>query len=166
MLVLHPVDSFGYSDNLEASLRRMGVLDETWRERRFFAGDRLMRHIAFVGCMPSLRLRPEGEKPFVYIELPAVSDAPLFRFGRERPPRCADCGNPVDWGNISDEAATCRRCGRETSLSALRWPSRAACLARQVALIHGIHRGDAAPTEAFLEQLGKETGVGWDYCFL
>ncbi len=165
MLAIHPTDPERYYPELEVCLERIGLIAEPWRQRCFLVGDGLMRHIGLVGCMPSLKIRPDGKSGFCYIELPEVTDAPGFRFARARPPRCPACRQAIGWPDLSGDGMQCRCCDRRFPLPALRWPVRSAGLARQWLLIHELQRGDGAPTEAFLDLLERETGLPWDYCF-
>ena len=164
MLTIYPDSVDNHSVELEEILREIQLIAAPW-ESGYLVGSRFMQHISFVGCMPFLRTVPEEGEQICYVELPEITVVPqLFVSKAARKPRCRNCSKLVV--QKGDDRYQCDSCGEQWMAHQLNWGSRMSCWTRQRINLHQIVKGDAAPSEEFLQLLQSKTGFSWSFCFL
>ena len=147
-------------------------------DKRYFAGDRFIDHISFLGCSPCINLQPaeageEENDEFCHVSF-VIADAPLFLAGDNLgPPSCPSCRKRQQSGELAisqwqsvteDMSWECEHCGQVHPYAALNWRHTAA-VARTSIHVWGIHESEAVPNESLMNCL-KELNVGeWEYFY-
>ncbi|WP_126456231.1 hypothetical protein [Sulfuriflexus mobilis] len=182
-LVLYPRESTTVVSErvLEEALRGIDFIAEPFMiegEKRYFAGERFIEHVSFLGCSPHINLQPaeagqEYDTEFCHVSL-LVADAPLFLAGDNLgAPSCPSCrkrqqGGQLTispWQTVSEGMCwQCEHCGQEHAYTALNW-RRTAAVARTSVHIWGVHESEAVPNESLLNCL-RALDVGeWEYFY-
>jgi hypothetical protein len=182
-LVLYPreANTVVSESVLAEALGGIGFIDEPFMiegDKRYFAGERFIDHISFLGCSPHINLAPPesgqtDDTEFCHVSF-LLADAPLFLAGDNlAAPSCPSCRKRQQsgelalspWQTVSEGLFwQCEHCGQEHPYAALNWRHTAA-VARTSIHVWGVHESEAVPNESLLNCL-RALGVGdWDYFY-
>jgi hypothetical protein len=182
-LVLYPreADTVVSESVLAEALGKIGFTGEAFMiegEKRYFAGERFIEHISFLGCSPHINLEPaeagqEDDTEFCHVSF-LLADAPLFLAGDNlAAPSCPSCRKRQQSGELPLSPCQtvtegmcwqCEHCGQEHDYAALNW-RRTAAVARTSVHVWGVHESEAVPNESLLNCL-RALDVGeWDYFY-
>lgn len=179
-LVLYPRDPGRAphdTGQILAKLQGIGLIDGPWRGDRHLAGPRFLELIAFVGCSPQVRLKPDDDASiqvpgFCHLQIPQPTPEPRFLYAANtKTPHCPACREAMSGWRASlrrhgeETLLRCGGCGSGWQSSALAW-RRSACTARSTIHVWDIFEGEARPTPALLEQLATLGAGPWDFCYL
>lgn len=158
-------------ENPADNLRQSGLLSSPLPERfpeGFYAGERFLKLVMFLGCSPRVELVPSRDDPAAcYVRLLSFRQ-PVFLHSDKRPvPRCRACRQPVDagTGDDCDVMVTCDGCGKQARLADLDWRRSALCASFGVD-IRGIHPHEAVPSDELLDLLEKISACPWEYAYI
>lgn len=177
-LIFHPVQADCVVDttNLVTRLHELGLLGEprdAAEAQSFFAGERFLELLTFLGCSPVIALSPEEGEGYCYIDIETYDKARLVSGSQSFQPRCKQCRAAIpDWesryaprDDMLRASLTCPQCGETSPLSALNW-KHAAGIARQMIVIHNIYLHEAVPGDKLLQSLESLTpGSSWNYFY-
>ena len=173
--------------DLVTCLQGIGLMGEQHSyERGVFypAGEQFLQLISFLGCSPSIELKPPQDTAtleqavtqgrFCHV-VPECGATLRFRANQQtRPPRCPNCGQRAsDWqahvrrwqDNPAETQWSCPACGRRGELTD--WDFRkAAGFGKVFVEISGIYPAEAIPSEALLLALSRLTGGSWRYMYI
>ena len=183
-LVLHPADPLAFpvsGRGPAALLRHIGLLGNSFEldgELHYFAGDRFLSLVTFLGCAPAIQTTPPTRADevvdaartgrFCHIVISDTLAAPRIRADLRSRARCPVCrkvqtwskADPVDATGITLTCAHCR-----TDSPAVKWSWRqTGGMARLFVDIWGIYPSEAVPSDLLLHTLAKVTGSPWT-CF-
>lgn len=188
-LLLHPADPEAPDPDpasLLKVLRDNGLVGEAFilgGRRHYYAGERFLDQIVFLGCSPRVALEPPrdaGEpgtevwgRSFCHITLVQSRDPEFTAGDNVLAPRCPRCRQTIDdWhavveGRRSNGAGyrwRCRGCGGEAGAHELDW-RQSAGFGRTFIEVWGIHNAEAVPAESLLDTLQEATGGAWRYFY-
>jgi hypothetical protein len=182
-LVLYPLESTTVISErvLEDALKEIGFIAAPFMiegDKRYFAGERFIEHISFLGCSPHINLEPpaagqESDTEFCHVSF-LLADAPMFLAGDNLVvPSCPSCRKRQQsgelalspWQTVTESMCwQCEHCGQEHAYAALNW-RRTAAIARTSVHVWGVHESEAVPNESLLNCLrGLDVG-DWDYFY-
>jgi hypothetical protein len=153
------------------SLRRSGLLSgplPAGFPDGFYAGERLLKLIMFLGCSPRVDLVPSSDNPAAcYVRLLSFRQPVFLRSDKLSAPRCRVCRQPVDAGagDNCDAMATCDGCGKHACIAELDWRRSALCACFAVE-VRGIHPHEAVPSDELLDLLEKISACPWEYAYI
>ena len=137
------------------------------RADHYFAGERFLDLITFLGCSPHVALQPEaGKGTFTHIVIHQHGHPVLFYGPHTRPPRCPHCGKANSgWReHTASQTIPCPHCRQTAGAECYNW-RKTAGVARTLIEITDIYPGEALPQPALLTSLQQHTGVEWDYFY-
>jgi len=165
-------------DSLIAELETAGFIGAMIEPgvRKFFAGDRFLQLITFMGCSPFLKLEPDGDSSddFCSIWIRGPYTEPRFVAGSNtRPPRCPRCRQRMEgewqalverWKADADTQYNCPRCHESVPFEVLEWRQNAGA-GRLFVEVTQIFPGEAVPVQALMDLLGRH-GSPWNYFYI
>lgn len=156
----------------QQALHGLGMIDEVLTAPGYFGvGEHFIDHVSFLGCSPDLRLEPEaddnpGDAGFIHVSLNHLDGELLYRQGRNpRPPLCPACRKPVK--NIQNVTVpyTCMHCDAVNDPVDLVWRDGEVVSLDSIDII-GIFPREGVPTDNFMTELARMTGIKWRYLYL
>ena len=174
-LILHPSDAHWQPDNTDAfveMLHSLAFIDNAipGKDNAYYAGDKFLDDIAFMGCAPSIQFAPtDGREKFCYIHvINTAKPVLLFSTVQARAPGCPACGKTdKNWQqNVSDEktALCCPHCHGSADYARWQW-KKTAGYGRFFIEVTDIFPREAIPQTAFMAQLAQATGTDWQYFY-
>lgn len=181
-LLLHSSDPHATLDRpaqLLSKLKHIGFLGSEFmldNEVHYYAGERFMGLISFLGCSPTLAIQPEDEHSgtdLCHIALSDnFSDTRFLGCDNTKIPRCPHCRTRIDdWRNLlkqwHDSAVAvwrCPNCTQTGDISGLDWREYAG-VGRFYLEIWGIGEGLAVPSDELLSCLHQLHGKPWRYFY-
>ena len=179
-MVLYPTDPFyriASTAQLATHLAAQALMSEPMADvsagRQYSVGARFMELLVFTGCSPSVN---SGDGDVDYnqydIELPDSLENPaLFTGSSNRSPQCPECRQHsgmrlIETRIIIDHPLRweCPVCDARVRIEQVDW-KRKACVASSAIIIHGVHEGEAVPSDELLTDLQSYSGVPWSYCY-
>lgn len=172
-LILHPDKPDWFPENLETLINCLlstGLVSENIKNMNqcYFAGDKFLDLITFMGCSPSISFTPDKTSDkFSFIRLITTPDEITTLTSKHTyAPHCPGCKKAVkDWRRrITVSELKCPMCG-ETSLPwHYNW-RKSAGFGRLFIEITEIYPKEAIPQQSLLDQLKNELGVEWKYFY-
>jgi len=177
LLVLYPVDTSAIIEqktlgNILATIEFTG---EQQAPGRFLVGEKFLSLLCFMGCSPDIELEPQGDKPYLYIEIPEVSESLVFMAGSNvKTPCCPNCKEnlntllqQIDKTNNTSHthSLNCVKCKHPITPHQLNW-RKSAVFAHSMIIIGNIYESEAVPDARLLEALEKTTGSAWKYSYI
>lgn len=148
------------------ALRELEVIGSPLTEHSFSAGAQFSQHIVFAGCSPHLVMQPpaDGGPAFSHLLVHGPLERPLLVTapGQARP-RCPSCRQRVEAGRAPrDPAASweCPACHDVIAACDLDWRHYGLCGRVMVEAVN-VFPGEAAPSDALLQALGRTTSSPW-----
>lgn len=179
-LVLHPqLPQTLERRPLVDKLRDLGFLGAafgTTAIQGYFAGERFLQLITFMGCSPHVRFEPRDDQDtgFCHLSILGPWERPRLLIGpASRAPRCPACRTRLEpwplWRPLleaqPETAFPCPACGLASPPIRWNWRHQAGA-AHLFLLVHNIFPGEAVPVPSLLHELaGLATGE-WGYFFL
>jgi hypothetical protein len=173
-LVLYPaMPEFSQldSDIIIAALIKGGLISAGINRNTFLAGDAFIELLSFLGCSPSISLKPSDGDHFCHVIIkPVQSDVHCLGHTVTAMPRCPHCKQKLpDWQQTPDwqlgaTTRTCPGCHTITAMQNLNWKQECA-YGRMAVDIINIHPFEAVPSEELLNALHDATRVEWSYCY-
>jgi len=141
----------------------------------FFAGERFLQLVTFMGCSPAIRLEPEGpgDREFCHLRLQKFPEGIRFLYGdNTRPPHCPNCRRRIgEWpsalAGITGQPETphaCPHCVIPSPPLEWNWRQQAG-FGRIFVRVTPIFPGEAVPIDSLLYDLGEPTPP-WSYFYL
>lgn len=166
-LFLYPTAAQGRIDphKIQRLLESLGFVAETEPSGAFAAGDRLMEHINFLGCSPSLQSGQVDCRVRLHL-----FDSPVGLGGHSidtlRYPSCKHpIDNPADLIQSGpDSAWRCTHCANQGKVSDINW-RKSAAFAECFIEVSAIFPKEAVPTPAFLEALKPLCDCDWNWFY-
>lgn len=159
------LQSIGFIRNVEANQIETGEMGP---------GEHFMRLLTFVGCSPAVGSGNQ-ENAYNNYSVEIVSSAEnkiLISGNRVRSPFCPKCGvhkkemlaaetirlqeNKPVWA--------CPECGVLVPIENINWRKKLAVASHYIT-VNGVFEGEVIPADKFLDDLGRETGIAWSYCY-
>jgi hypothetical protein len=188
-LLLHPADPEAPEPDPAAvlkALRQGGLVGEEFSlggRRHYYAGERFLEQIVFLGCAPHVALEPppDAGEPgtegwgwsFCHVTLVRSPDVDFVGGDNILAPRCPRCRQTIDdwhavvgvWrSNRTGHRCRCPGCGGESRAHELDW-RQSAGFGRSFIEVWGIHNAEAVPAESLLSALQDATGAEWRYFY-
>jgi hypothetical protein len=144
-------------------------------DKRYILGERFMELVNFMGCSPSILLRPGAPgQAFCHLVVDGPSELPRLLHGRNtRAPRCAACRERLpDWPVTFEKwrqagagwQAPCPHCGHRQDPATYDFRHSAGC-GRLFLLIENIFPREATPSPHLLAQLQRASAQSWRYFY-
>jgi len=163
---------------LVSSLQEIGFISlkvNTKQENTnsFFAGDRFLDYIAYMGCSPTIQFDAgENDSDFCYIKVHHYESAKLIHSQKQsRAPQCPSCNKPVkDWikkngnGSNSQTQILCDQCNKTSNIEEFNWRKMAG-YAQLFIEITDIFPKEAIPQQLLLDKLADITDAEWVYFY-
>jgi hypothetical protein len=173
-LLIYP-QSLEWSDsksNLIDQLRALGLAGDAIETGSYFAGERFLDHIAFMGCAPSIRFAPEADnEKFTHLRIRRY-DAITALIGAHAPaPGCPQCKKSFVYSDTqlkrldNNSRWTCTYCQHAAAPWQYHWRKNAG-FARVFIEITDIYPKEAIPQTSLLEDLHHCSDTEWQYCYL
>jgi hypothetical protein len=126
--------------------------------------------MSFLGCAPSLPLKPEEGDGYLRISLPVLDAPTLFVSKNVRPVICPACNARIDrWvDNIvlaKAPVVDCPQCKKVTSLQKFNLRKRA-CFTRTIIQILPVFEAEAVPADFFVNSLNQEFDASFKVAFI
>ena len=176
-LLFHPPQESPVPDpeRLADLLQASGLIAQpiAGRNHAYYAGDRFLQLITFLGCSPFVHTEPQSEddEDFCHVIISGPYRQPRFRQGRNtRPPRCPACLKTLsNWETLlpdssSNSRASCPECGNEISFQQLDWRKNAGFGSLFIEVC-SIFPGEAIPSTELIKLLAGD-GDDWGYFYL
>ena len=159
-------------NRLKALLLDIGFISATDKLPYYLPGNEFINLLAFLGCSPEIRLRPEDGDSYCQVVMSDIGDkASCLGFNTTVKPKCPGCKTNLDqWQHIPEwkhahTLLSCSHCDTETELYKLKW--RHECGYGRFAIrIRYIYPHEAVPSETLLSALENTTGFSWTYCYI
>jgi len=150
-------------------LREIGFIGgeiEGRQQADFFAGDRLIDLVTFLGCSPAIALSPEDGDNYCYVRLHPIARTYNFYYGKNtKEPLCRRCRQPqTNWLNVCADDY-CAQCTLSERAESLVW-KKSGALARTAIEVMNVYPHEAVPTAALLERLNQYAGSQWQHVYL
>lgn len=135
-------------------------------DREYYAGDRFLELVSFMGCSPAIQLEAGESKSFCFIRLHHYDNATLITSEKQfRAPQCPQCNKPIPgWNNSDTPNASCGNCLTTSSYEQLNWRKMAG-YANYFIEITDIFPKEAIPQSSLLETIQQSTGTEWKYFY-
>jgi len=157
-------------------LTKIGFMGETEKKSkgksRYLSGERFLSHLCFLGCSPDVEFLPNGDAPYIYIEIPEATRTPQFISGiNVKVPRCSACKKELSQlphslsKSSSIQETKCQHCGVELAIKPLNWRKTAYTSSSSI-IIHNIYESEAVPDDQLLIPLEQATGSEWKYAYI
>ncbi len=151
-------------------LQQNGLISEaiTERENSFFAGQRFLDYVAYMGCSPAIQFEAsDTSKNFCHIKIHQYDTAKLIVSQKQsRAPHCPNCNRPVkDWlHNKTEETIRCNLCNTTANIGDFNWRKMAG-YARVFIEITDIFPKEAIPQQILLDKLTGICKTDWLYFY-
>lgn len=188
-LLLHPADPWHEPVVTQTLLDRLGAIGLVGQafslegRRHYYAGERFLELIVFLGCSPQVTLKPPDDagepgtgswaRGFCHVTFRESGEADFVAGSGVLVPRCPRCRRREEaWREAVDEWGCdkvsyrwrCGGCGLQARLHELDW-RQSAGFGRFFVEIWGIHNAEAVPAEPLLVALHEATGGAWRYFY-
>lgn len=166
----------GQRDRLLTRLQEIGFVGEPFTldtREHFTTGAQFLDQLVFLGCSPFIETEPPadpGEREaaarrggFCHIHLTPALPQPRFRANARARVRCPACRQSLAAAELPAAPQAlhgCGRCGHRAAVADWNWQGHAG-YANLFLEIWGIHPGEAAPTEMFLQAIENITDSPW-----
>lgn len=137
-------------------------------EKSYFAGEKFVDLITFIGCSPNINLMPDDSSTaFSFIRLTTTPDTTTVLTSQHTmSPHCPACNKAEkQWRNkMAMTGLECSSCG----LSSLPWLynwRKSAGFCRFYIQITEIYPREAIPQQHLLDQLSTRLGINWQYFY-
>lgn len=135
--------------------------------QRYYAGERFLDHITFLGCAPHIQFTEQSDgSRFTHIIIHQCEQPVLFHGCHSRPPHCPRCNkaSPVWRQHMENPHWPCHHCGQVSAATSWHW-RKTAGYARSLIEITEVYPKEALPQPALLAALQQHTGLAWDYFY-
>ncbi|MEE9351401.1 MAG: hypothetical protein V3U78_04015 [Thiotrichaceae bacterium] len=155
-------------------------IDETAKEKkeeasksphsRFLTGNNFLSHLCFLGCSPDVEFQPDGDKPYIYVEVPQPTHTPQFTSGINiKIPKCPQCKKVLSTLPATLKKgvaqAECPHCQTTLEINKLNW-RKTACFSSTSIIINNIYESEAVPDDLLLDALKQATDCTWKYSYI
>ncbi|MAT65970.1 MAG: hypothetical protein CMN57_10035 [Gammaproteobacteria bacterium] len=151
----------------------LGQAFELDGREHFTTGARFLDQLVFLGCSPHIETEPPADPEardraarqgrFCHLHLTRLLPRARFRANPRARVRCPACRKSVAATELltgSGTDRTCAHCGHEAAITDWNWQGHAG-YANLFLEVWGIHPGEAAPTEGFIQTIEKITDSPW-----
>jgi glutaredoxin len=172
-LFLHPEPPDWFPEQPEqliGQLNQLGLIAEAIEttETQFYAGEKFLDHISFMGCSPAISFEPGiNNKNFCHLKLHLHKKIQFIHTTKQaRAPHCPHCKKTNrQWQLQPDNQHwTCPHCQQAAAAWNYDW-RHSAGFARVFLEITDIYPREALPQPALLSALQKHHGINWDYFY-
>lgn len=136
--------------------------------QHYYAGDRFLDHIAYMGCAPAIQFEASDDKQnFCFIKLHLYDSAKLIHSKTQsRTPHCPNCNKPVaGWlQQRTDTTIHCDQCDTVSDIAKFNWRKMAG-YARLFIEITDIFPKEAIPQQLLLDKLAGKLRTDWSYFY-
>jgi len=173
-LLLYPQSPEWFDQDLDLTdaVRTLGLAGDAIDATSYYAGERFLEHIAFMGCAPNIRFAPEqAGANFSHVRIhryPAITAL----IGAHAPaPNCPHCKTAFAYeetqlGNLGrDSLWRCTQCQQSAPPWQYHWRKNAG-FGRVFVEITDIYPKEAIPQQILMEALLSCSGTEWQYCYL
>ena len=132
----------------------------------YFAGERFLDHVSFLGCSPNIAFSADESDQYCYVHFNDAKATPRIHSGMNTaPPKCSECGQVQNNWKQCVQVDYCGRCTLEDRQTLFKWRRKGA-LSRWVIEVMNIYPHEAIPSSLLLMSLAEVTGVEWHYAYL
>lgn len=177
-LILHPEEPNWLPSSTEAvqsvllEQQFIGQSFEYNGQSHFYAGDRYLQLISYLGCSPYVNLDSESnmdDHDACHVVITPATDSANFLGGDNVvTPRCPHCRKPEEnWKDlIASDSSTwqCTHCGESAQPHQLNWRQKAG-FARTSIELWGVFPSEAVPSDQLMAQLRENLGMRWTYFY-
>ncbi len=139
---------------------------------RYLSGEKFLSQVHFLGCSPDVEFHPDGDKPYIYIEIPEPTDTPQFISGINiKTPRCPQCKKELLTlpGQLKKHGTQikmrCQHCREIINVHKINW-RKTAFFCSSTIIINNIYESEAVPDDRFLSALEHATGFAWNHSYI